>query len=142
MTEADLDALECSLNEAPLFHIDERDDDPAPEADRQAAFVKDARRCGIRIAAVPNDGKRGLKALNLARKLGAWWGFGDTVAFAPGPLVAVLEWKNGKRPPDQHQIDCLNVLHRMGVPVGVFRRADSAMAFLGAHGFPVQEPVA
>lgn len=126
-----------TLYEEPIFHIDARDNDPAPEEDRQAAFVKAARRSGIKIAAVPNDGKRGQKARNLAAKLGAWWGFGDTVAFASGAKVAVLEFKNGRRMPEQHQIDCLNALARMGIPVGVFRRADSAIAFLHENGFPV-----
>jgi hypothetical protein len=128
--------LETPLAEEPLFHIDERDRDPASEDDRQAEFVKRARAAGLRVAAVPNERQWGMKAWNRAKRLGAWWGFGDTIVFARERRVAVLEWKNGTRMPEQHQVDCLNALHRMGFPVGVFRRADSALAWLRAQGFP------
>lgn len=134
------DALETPLYEEPLFHIDERDNDPASEDDRQGEFARIIRATpGVRIAAFLNDHNWGQKALNRARKLGAWWGFPDSGVLAEPRLIAFCEFKNGKRMPEQHQVDCLNALHRMGFPVGVFRRADSALAFLAEQGFPVAE---
>lgn len=132
------DVLDEPLTEEPLFHIDERDRDPASEDDRQGAFAALVRKTpGLWIASVPNERGWGMRAWNRAKKLGAWWGFPDTIVTAEPRLAAMLEFKNGTRMPEQHQIRCLNALHRMGFPVGVFRRADSAMEFLRRHGFPV-----
>jgi hypothetical protein len=127
------------LTEAPLFWIEPRDRDLASEDDRQGEFARIIRGTpGVHIAAVLNDGKRGQKALNRANKLGAWWGFGDTIVFAEPRLVAVIEFKNGTAMPKQHQVDCLNALHRMGFPVAVCRTAAGAIAFLRDNGFPVE----
>lgn len=131
--------LESPLREAPLFHIDPRDKDPKSEDDRQAEFKKLVRSSpGMRIAAVLNDHNWGQKGLNRANKIGAWWGFPDTIVTAAPRMVAFPEFKNGTEMPKQHQIDCLNALHRMGFPVGVFRTAESAGAFLRQHGFPIR----
>jgi hypothetical protein len=40
------DHLESPLDEAPLFFVEERDNDPRPEIDRQAEFIKAARKAG------------------------------------------------------------------------------------------------
>lgn len=131
-----LDAIECDLDAEPMFHIDPTDSEPESEIERQVQFRSQCRMLmpHVLLVAIPNAGKRGQKALNQARREGAIWGFPDMLAFVPGK-VAGLEWKNGKKPPEQHQIDVLNRLHRMGFPVGVFRRADSAVAWLRKEGF-------
>lgn len=133
--------LDDPIYEEALFFIEPKDRDPASEDDRQAAFVKLVRRSsGVRMAAVLNDHNWGMKGLNRARKLGAWWGFPDTIVTAAPGLTAMLEFKNGVKMPEPHQIDCLNALHRMGFPVGVFRTARCAFDFLREHGFPIAEP--
>ena len=128
--------LETPLSEAPLFFIEPRDNDPAPEEDRQGEAVATIRRTfpHARVVAILNGERRGQWALNLARKLGAWWGFPDLIVLAPRK-IAMIEMKNGKDMPKQHQIDCMNWLHRSGFAVGVFRTADSAIAFLRREGF-------
>lgn len=131
--------LESSLDPVPMFHIDEKDSDPASEDDRQGAFARIIRATpGVQIAAILNDHNWGQKGLNRARKLGAWWGFPDSGVFAEPRMVAFCEFKNGKKMPERHQVECLNTLHGMGFPVGVFRRPESAIAFLAKHGFPVE----
>lgn len=131
--------LETSLDEAPLFHVDPTDRDKASEDDRQAEFVRRARALGLKVAATPNERKWGLKAWNRAKRLGVEWGHADVTVGSPGPLLAYIEFKNGTKQPEQHQIDWLNSRHRMGFPVAVCRTADSALAFLSDHGFPIAE---
>jgi hypothetical protein len=124
------------LTEAPLFWIEPRDKDPRPEDDRQGEFARIIRGTpGVHIAAVLNDHNWGQRALNRANKLGAWWGFGDTIVFGEPCLVAVLEFKNGTAMPKQHQVDALNTLHRLGFPVAVARSAGWAIEFLRNAGF-------
>jgi hypothetical protein len=139
----DFSHLETPLAEAPLFVIEPKDRDPRSEDDRQGEFARIIRSTpGVSIAAVLNDHDWGQRALNRANKLGAWWGFGDAIVWAKPRLVAVCEFKNGTAMPKQHQVDCLNVLHRMGFPVGVFRTAGGAIAFLAEHNFPVGARIA
>lgn len=123
--------MECDLDPEPLFHIDPTDKDKASELERQAAFVARFRKqcLGGAVVAVPNGSKRGQKALNQAKKEGAAWGFPDVIAILPG-FTAYLEFKDGKKPPRPNQIDWLNWLTRANYPCGVFRTADTAMAFL------------
>ena len=132
-------ALESPLNEPPLFFIEPRDNDPRPEDARQNEGVTAARKSGLYVCAILNGEKRGQWAKNLARKLGAWWGFPDVVAFGSGRFIAITEWKNGTDMPSQHQIDCMNVLHRLGFPVCVVRNADTWMDWLRDCGAPVRE---
>jgi hypothetical protein len=134
----DFSHLEQPLHEAPLFPIEPRDKDPRSEDDRQGEFARIIRgTAGVSIAAVLNDHDWGQRALNRANKLGAWWGFGDTIVFAGPRMAAVVEFKNGTAMPKQHQVDALNVLHRMGFPVAVARTAEWAIAWLAEQGFPV-----
>lgn len=132
------DILESPLDPEPVFHIDAPDADEATELERQAIFVAKARRCGFSVVAVPNGGKRGQGALNQARREGAAWGFPDLIVMH-GQRIAFLEFKNARAKPKLHQVEWLNRLAGMGYPCGVFRRADSALAFLMQHGFPVGE---
>lgn len=131
------DRLETPLNEPPLFHIDARDRDPASEHKRQSELVGKLRARGLSVTAIPNARFWGMKAWNRAKAEGAEWGAADLIVNAPGGLTAYIEMKNGRADPDQHQIDWLNSRHKMGFAVGVFRRADSAIAFLAERGFPV-----
>jgi hypothetical protein len=125
------------LTEAPLFWIEPRDRDLASEDERQGAFANAIRsRPGVHIAAILNDHDWGQKALNRANKLGAWWGFGDTIVFAE-KMAAVIEFKNGTAMPKPHQVRCLNTLHRLGFPVAVCRTAAGALQWLSEQGFPV-----
>lgn len=131
--------LETPLNEAVLFHIDAPDRDPASEHDRQCAVVKCCRAMGWTVTAIPNARAWGMKAWNKAKAEGTEWGASDLIIDADGGLSARIEMKNGREMPEQHQVDWLNRKHRQGFPVGVFRRADSVIAFLVERGFPTRE---
>lgn len=128
--------LETPLSEAPLFFIEQKDRDPASELERQVSFRQQCRihLPHVMLAAIPNAGKRGQKALNQARSEGALWGMVDMLAMAPRK-IAFLEWKAGRTDPAPHQIEIMNRLTRMGFATGVFRTADSAIAFLRREGF-------
>ena len=129
-------ALESPLAEELLCHIDPRDKDASPEDDRQGAFVSRVKKQAphLTVVAILNGERRGQWALNLARKLGAAWGFPDVMVLGAG-RVCFLEFKNGTDSPPQHQIDRLNWLWRNSFPVGVFRRPDTAWQFLCERGF-------
>lgn len=133
---------EHPLKAVPLFYIEPRDKDPRSETDRQQEGVTRARKAGLYVCAILNGEKRGQWALNLARKLGAWWGFPDCIVFGPGRFIAIAEWKDGTEQPKQHQVDCMNLLHRLGFPVAVFRTADGFMNWLAQIGAPVRERAA
>lgn len=135
MTAFDYFPADEPLTEEPLFWIEPRDSDPRSEDDRQGEFAKAIRsRPGVRIAAILNDHDWGQKMLNRANKLGAKWGFPDTIIYAAG-RIAFIEFKNGRRMPEQHQVDCLNDLHRLGFPVAVCRTAEGALRWLEGEGF-------
>jgi hypothetical protein len=123
----------------PRFHVDQRDRDPASEHQRQAELVKRCRARGWFATTIPNARAWGAKAWNAAKAEGAEWGASDLIVTAPGGHIAFIEMKNGTAKPEQHQIDWLNRQHRLGFPVGVFRRSDSAIAWLVEQGFPVRE---
>lgn len=131
--------LDEALNEAldPAIHIDERDKDAwLSEVDRVAQFKAQCRMQlpQVRIVAVPNAAKRGFAAQRQVKREGLNAGFPDMLVFS-GRKIAFLEWKNGTSKPSQAQVDWLNWLHRNGFACGVFRRADSAMAWLKQGGF-------
>lgn len=136
------DHLETPLKEAPLFPCEPRDKDLTSEADRQGQARKRVRSAGLYFAAVLNGEKRGQWALNLARKLGAWWGFPDAIVVGPNRFIAFIEFKDGTDRLQQHQIDCLNILHRLGFPVCMARSADFVMEFLRSAGAPIRERAA
>lgn len=123
------------LTEAPLFHIDQRDRDTRLEHERQCELVKRLRGAGLRVHATPNARQWGMKAWNRAKAEGVEWGAADLVINGPGGRTAYIEMKDGTEPPKQHQVDWLNSRHRLGFPVGVFRRAESAVAWLESQGF-------
>ena len=127
------DHLESPLDEAPLFFIEPKDRDTASEVERQARFIKEARKAGFKPVAIVNGALRGMKALNRAKREGAWWGFPDLAVLGPDRFVALVEFKNGKSMPAAHQVGCMNTLHRLGFPVAVFRTPERAMAWLIAH---------
>ena len=129
--------LETPLDPQPAFPIDATDRDEANELERQAMFVAKARRAGLTVIAIPNGAQRGQKGLNQARREGATWGAPDLIVLAP-ESIAFLEFKNGKAKPKAHQVEHLNRLVALGFPCAVCRTADSALAFLAAHGFPVE----
>lgn len=132
--------LEAPLDEAPDFYIEPADKDPRGELKRVVEFRRELRMKApqCRIVAVPNAGNRGQKALNQARSEGAAWGFPDLMVLHEGK-VAFLEFKDGKKPPADHQIEWMNWLTRKGFAVGVFRTADRALTWLHEQGFPVAE---
>lgn len=138
----DWSALESPLSQEPMFFIEPRDKDPRPESDRQQEWVASARRDGLHVCAVLNGEKRGQWALNLARKLGAWWGFPDAIVLGGGAFIAFIEWKDGTEMPKQHQVDCMNLLHRLGFNVALFRNAAPAMDWLRECGAPTRARVA
>lgn len=126
--------LESPLDEPPLFSIEPRDRDPRSEHDRQCELVRRLRGLGLKVTATPNARAWGMKAWNRAKAEGVEWGAADLTISATGGLTAYLEMKNGREMPEQHQVDWLNIRHRMGFAVGVFRTAEGAIAFLRERG--------
>ena len=128
--------LETPLAEAPLFHIDGKDSNPASELERQVQFRAEMRLLMPRVmlAAIPNAGKRGLAAQRQVKREGILAGLPDMIALAPRK-IAFIEFKSGRTMPSQAQIDCMNRLTRMGFACGVFRTSESAIAFLRREGF-------
>lgn len=133
-------ALETPLDE-PLdaaIHIDAKDKHPDDELRRVVQFRTECRLLlpHVLLIAVPNAGKRGFAAQRQVKREGLIAGTPDLIALARGK-VAFLEFKAGTTMPDQRQSDMLNRLYRMGYPVGVFRRAESAIGWLRKKGFGV-----
>lgn len=135
------DLEEAPFDEAPVFHVEPTDKRTESEADRVAIFRNRmrVRAPTVMIAAVPNSQTTQWQK-NRARKEGAVWGFPDLICLAPTGLTAFIEFKSGKGQPAQHQIACLNRLLRMGFPVAVFRKPETAIRWLRSNGFPVSEP--
>jgi len=137
------DALERQLDHP--WHIDAKDKDVRGEGARQLAFLRDARiQCpAVDIFAVPNAGKRSQWEVNQRKREGMKAGALDLVATWK-PLigargVAFLEFKNGFEDPDPNQRDRLNLYWEQGHHCGVFRRPDTALAFLRACGAPFSD---
>lgn len=131
-------ALETPLDPAPTFPIEPCDKDPRKEIERVVEFRREMRLelPAARIAAVPNAGKRGQKAINQARAEGAAWGFPDLMVFHEG-RIAFLEFKNGKGEPSAHQIEWMNFLDASGFDVACVRTAIGAFHFLRSRGWPL-----
>jgi hypothetical protein len=130
------DDLESPLTEAPLFYVQPKDRDPALEHDRQSELVRRLRAAGLHVIAIPNGRAWGAKAWNLAKAEGVVWGAPDLIINARG-RSAYIEMKSGTGAINQHQVEVLNSLHRLGFPVAVCRTADGAIAWLEGRGFSV-----
>lgn len=137
-------ALETSLDEQPLFYVEPTDRRPESETSRVVGFKQIAKIAApsLLIIGIPNAAKRGQWSLNQALKEGLHIGAPDLLVFAPGGLCAGLEFKSGAGKPSFRQVQCLNHLHRLGFPVGIFRNGETAVRFLRAKGFPVAGAVA
>lgn len=119
------------------WHIDPRDKDPRAEEDRQAAFLRLAKRLcpTVLIFAVPNGGKRSSWAAGKAKREGMKSGALDLVA-TWNRGVAFIEFKDGQKTPSANQREILNTLYRQGQHCGVFRQERSALDFLRSIGAP------
>ena len=117
------------------FHIDPRDTQGATdELTTQVQFRKIMRAVApeVMLVAVPNAGKRSRwEAMQRGRE-GMVAGFPDLMALHQG-RTALMEFKSGTGTLQDNQIDVLNKLVRQDFPVGVFRSADSAVAWLQGH---------
>jgi len=114
------------------YHIDSRDKDGAKdELSVQVTFRNQMRIKAptIILAGVPNAGKRSAWEARQRSKEGLLKGFPDMIAFHGG-RVACLEFKSGTGYPSDAQKECLNRLHRQDIPVGIFRSAETAIAWL------------
>lgn len=129
--------IEADLHAKPRFFVEPRDNDPATEVQRVKRFRSLFRKHfpGARIVAVPNGGQRSQRAINQALSEGAAWGFPDMLAIGSSLFMPILEWKSGVGTLKQHQIDWLNWLHDRGHVVGVFRKPETAIAWLFERGF-------
>ena len=134
----DFAALESPLYDEPRFYCEPTDRDPTSELARVKRFRSAIREAlpGVVVTATPNAAKRGQKALNQAKAEGALWGFPDITVIYRGK-IAFLEWKNGKRQPEQHQIDAMNSILDQGFPVALVRTTEGAFSVLRQAGFPI-----
>lgn len=116
------------------FHIDPRNAQGPNEIAVQVQFRKLMRAVApeVMLVAVPNAGKRSQwEAMQRGRE-GMVAGFPDLIALHQG-RSAFMEFKSGTGDLKDNQIDVLNKLVRQDFPVGVFRSADSAVAWLQGH---------
>lgn len=155
---ASFDYLETPLCEDPLFPVEDWKGLENPrrdlsELDRQAQFVSFLRKAcpHMMVAAIPNAGKRGLKAQAQGRKEGLLAGAFDTLVTwdiehaAPEcpSTMAMIEWKGfdarGRAGElSQAQIDFGNKLHRQGHKVACFFSAKTAIEWLASLGAPIR----
>ena len=135
-----------------LFHVDPRSvADSGSELEIQSRFRARMKMLAprVRLVATPNGGKRTAWAAMKAKAEGmakcfpdltCWWsnGIGDNAI----PEVAIIEFKDRDGPLAPEQIDWLNFLHRSGFRCGVFRSADTALAFMRHSGAPFMQEAA
>ncbi len=129
-----------------LFHCDDRS--IADIGDEQSIQVRLRSRMKmlaptVRLVATPNGMKTTAWSAMKAKAEGMSKGFPDLNAIwsngrgemaVPGIAFLELKDRNGTLKPEQ--VDWLNYLHLAGFPCGMFRSADSAIAFLREHGAP------
>lgn len=114
------------------FHIDPRNANGAKdELSVQVEFRNKMRTAAPRVmlAGVPNAGKRSAWETRQRTKEGLVKGFPDMIAFFGG-RAACLEFKSGTGYPSDQQIETLNRLVNLDIPVGIFRSADTALEWL------------
>jgi hypothetical protein len=118
-----------------VFHVDPRDAQGAKdEAAVQAQFRAKMRIAapGVMLVAIPNAGKRTAWEARQRKAEGLVPGFPDMLAFFDG-RVAGLEFKSGTGALSDNQIETLNRMVKLDIPVGVFRSADTAIEWLRGH---------
>lgn len=130
--------LSDELHEQPIFPVEPKDKLPGSEVDRQQAFRKLLRTIAPSVTswAVPNAGKRGMGAVARAKREGLRAGVHDEHYAAPGGWLAILEWKDGKGPLSQEQIDWGNAMVRRGFRVACVRTPDFAEQLFREWGAP------
>jgi hypothetical protein len=117
------------------FHIDPRNAKGAKtEAEVQSGFRSQMRLAAPRVllVAVPNAGRRTAWEARQRTNEGMVAGFPDMLAFFDG-RAAALEFKSGTGSIKERQIETLNRLVSLDIPVGVFRAADTAVTWLQGH---------
>lgn len=117
------------------FHIDPRD--AANDKDELAIQVgfrsqMRTRAPKVMLFGIPNAGRRSAWETMQRGKEGMVPGFPDMGALYEG-RAAFLEFKSGTGALSNQQIDTLNRLVARDIPVGVFRSADTAIAWLEGH---------
>ena len=134
----DWSKFDTPLYEEPLFYIEPKDKDKRSEIERQASFRKKLKNAipDADAVAVPNAGKRGPKAIRAAKLEGLKPGFPDLIVIHQG-RVAFLEFKNGKKMPNDTQVDVMNWLHRSDFNVACVRTPEKAFELLKEWGWPV-----
>lgn len=118
-----------------VFHIDPRNaKGEANETTVQSKFRAQMRLQAPRVmlVAIPNAGKRTPWEARQRKNEGMVAGFPDMVAFFDG-RAAGLEFKSGTGSLSDNQVETLNRLVTLDIPVGVFRAADTAVEWLKGH---------
>lgn len=121
-----------------LFHVDPPAvADSGDEIGIQVRFRNRVKNLApaVRLFAIPNAGKRTAWAAMQAKREGMTSGFPDVGALWDGG-GAFLEFKTRTGTLSLEQIAWLNWLHQAGHPCGVFRSAETAIAFLRSQGAP------
>lgn len=138
---AAFDAMETPLREKPLFPVEPKDRLPASEVDRQSSFRGDLRIAAPSITswAVPNAGKRGLKAQARAKREGMTSGVFDE-HYAWDHDIVFLEWKDGSGDLSDNQIRWGNAMVRRGFRVACVRTPEFATSLFLEWGAPIARP--
>jgi hypothetical protein len=140
------------VTETYLFHCDPRSvADDGDEVTIQRRFINRMKTLApsVRCVATPNGGNRSAWEKLHAKREGMVKGFPDLNCYWSAgidlnaiPYVAMLEFKTATGKLSDEQIANLNWLHRHGFPVGCFRSADTAIAFMRKMGAPFSMQVA
>lgn len=142
--------LETELHADPLFPVEKPDGRKhLSELARVIELRGLVRNCGrgIHVHAIPNAGKRGLKAQAQAKKEGMVAGVFDLCVTWPGRGAAWIEMKgydaSGRAGQlSQAQIDWGNDHWRMGHAVACFFSPERALEWLREQGAPVVRRIA
>lgn len=124
----------------PMFPVEARDKGTASELHRQETFINLLSELGpkVMVYANVNAAKRGRGAQAQAKREGMRSGVFDvTCAWADG--VAWIEFKNGTRPLSENQIEFGNDLVARNHRCAMFRKPESAIAWLRRIGAPIRE---
>jgi hypothetical protein len=136
---SDLMGMSEALVAIPRFPVEPRDKLLGSETDRQATARKMLRAVGPTIMswAVPNAGKRGLKAQARVKREGLKAGvFDEHYAWNNG--IACIEWKDGDGDLSQAQIEWGNAMLDRGFRVACCRTPEFFLGLMAEWGAPVR----
>ena len=102
-------------------------DEPQTENQLQAEIVRELRKLGLFVVAIPNGGKRRPKEAQQLRNRGVVKGFPDLAVLRNDRDITFLELKTDEGKLQPEQIIVGMTLRTLGFPVHVVRSLDEAL---------------